>query len=60
MRQTKLVASSEKSISDAVQKIISKAVSFSENIKSLHIIEDSQIPATEGKFHLRGHVRKRI
>lgn len=59
MRQTKLVASSEKSISDAVQKIINKAISFSENVKSLRILEDRPLADTEGKYHLRGHIRKR-
>lgn len=60
MRQTRLVASSEISISDAVQKIINKAISLSENVKSLRILEDNPLTDEDGKFHLKGHIRKKI
>lgn len=60
MRPTKLVADSEKSFADAAKTLISRALAFSAEIKSLRILEDRPaVPSADGQYRLKGHILKR-
>lgn len=60
MRPTKLVADSEKSFADAAKTLINRALAFSDEIKSLRILEDrAASPSIDSQYRVKAHILKR-
>lgn len=60
MRPTKLIARSEKSFADATKRLITRALAFSGEIKSLRILEDRPaVPSADSQFCVKAHILKR-
>ena len=59
MRETRLKAASEISVADAAKQLIGKAMALSPAVRSLRILEDTQLHTASARYYLRAHIRNR-